>query len=258
MVIATNGQTGTVTEDQIDIAPDIESAPPRVQGIWDDREVFTLYRVSATFTDKIMGGIPQKPDAIEAWLRQRITKGDEEVKRMMKETLQGLEINTDGMTTIEQLKEAARIHATEQHANTFYRDEHGMYISGYQIKASIKENVNILYAGDRWGKTNKGPKGFVAERVFVDEDRIYLGRYKPDGMQLQVGHVNGPRGPRSILTYYDYVLQPEVTFTVFSLRDEVTQQQWKEIFLAAQRNGIGAVRSMGFGQFRVTGFEKLD
>ena len=42
-------------------------------------------------------------------------------------------------------------------------------------EAALKESVHILYAGDRWGKTKKGPKSFVAERVFLEGDRIYLG-----------------------------------------------------------------------------------
>lgn len=228
-----------------------------VKGIWDDSEIFTKYRVTLGFTGRVMGGVPQKPEAIEGWIRKRIQGGDQEVLQIMRETLEDLEVETDGTESIEQLYAAAKKYAAEQHGNTFRRDENGLFIAAYQLKAALKENTNILYAGDRWGKTKKGPKSFVSERVFVDEDRIYLNREEPDGMHLQVGHVTGPRGPRSTLTYYDYVQQPEVTFTVSSLRDEVEPQQWKEIFLAMQRNGIGALRSMGYGQFKVTGFEKI-
>lgn len=228
-----------------------------VNGIWDDAEIFTKYRVTLGFTGRVMGGVPQKPEAIEGWIRKRIQGGDQEVLQIMRETLEDLEVETDGTESIEQLYAAAKKYAAEQHGNTFRRDENGLFIAAYQLKAALKENTNILYAGDRWGKTKKGPKSFVSERVFVDEDRIYLNREEPDGMHLQVGHVTGPRGPRSTLTYYDYVQQPEVSFTVSSLRDEVTPQQWKEIFLAMQRNGIGALRSMGYGQFKVTGFDKI-
>lgn len=238
---------------------DVEPVLDEVQGIWDDDEaaLFTKYRVTLRFVGRLMGGVPQKPEAIEGWIRKRIQGGDAEVFQLMRETLDDLAVDTDGMETIDQLYAAAKRFAAEQHGNTFRRDANGIFLAAYQIKAAIKENVNILYAGDRWGKTKKGPKSFVAERVFVDEERIYLNRTEPDGMHLQVGHVVGPRGPRSTLTYYDYCEQPEVTFTVSSLRDEVTGQQWKEIFLAMQRNGIGALRSMGYGQFKVTDFTRL-
>jgi hypothetical protein len=234
----------------------IEPVLDEVHGIWDESDIFTKYRVSLTFTGRLMGGVPQKPEALEGWSRQRIHGGDEEVKNIMRQTLEDLEVDTTDGMTIEQMYEAARRFAAEQHGNTFRRDANGLFINDYQIKAALKENVNILYAGDRWGKTKKGPKSFVAERVFVDEPRVYLGRTEPDGIHLQVGHVVGPRGPRSTLTYYDFCERPTVEFTVSSLRDEVEPEQWKCIFLAMQRNGIGALRSLGYGQFRVTGFDR--
>ena len=236
---------------------DLEPVLDEVHGIWDDADVFTKYRVALTFMGKIMGGVPQKPEAIEGWIRQRVIGGDEEVRQLMRQTLEDLEIDTSEMVTIEDYQAAAKRFAAEQHGNTFRRDANGLFLADYQIKAGLKENCNILYAGDRWGKTKKGPRSFLAERVFVDEPRIYLGRTQSDGMHLQVGHVTGPKGPRSTLTYYDYCEQPSVTFTVSSLRDELEAKHWKEIFLAMQRNGIGALRSMGYGQFRVTGFDKM-
>jgi hypothetical protein len=234
----------------------IEPVLDEVHGIWDESDIFTKYRVSLTFTGRLMGGVPQKPEAIEGWIRQRIQGGDAEVFQLMRQTLEDEEIDTTGLTSIEQLHEAARRFAAEQHGNCFRRDANGLFISDYQVKAAIKENTNILYAGDRWGKTKKGPRSFVAERVFVDEPRVYLGRTEPDGIHLQVGHVVGPRGPRSTLTYYDYVEMASIEFTVSSLRDEVEAEHWKMIFLAAQRNGLGALRSLGYGQFKITGFDR--
>lgn len=239
--------------------PTIEQIPAEVAGIFDDaeRKLFTRYRVAATFTGRIMGGVPQKPEMIEAWLRQRITGGDEEVKRMVLVTLDELGVDVSEGMSMEDLYAAAKQVASEQHGNTFRRDENGLFLAAYQIKAALKENTNILFAGDRWGATKKGPKSFLSERVFVDEDRVYLGKKEPDGVHLQIGHVTGPRGPRSTLTYYDYCEQPSIAFTVSSLKDEVTMDQWQAIFISMQRNGLGALRSMGYGQFRVTQFEKL-
>ena len=119
-----------------------------------------------------------------------------------------------------------------------------------------KENTNTLYAGERWGKTKKGPKAYLSERVFVDEERIYLGREKADGVHLQIGHVTGPQGPRSTLTYYDYVQQPTISFTLSSVEDCITADQWKRILVLMQRNGVGALRSLGHGQFRITAFDR--
>lgn len=227
-----------------------------VTGIWDDNELFTKYRVDLTFTGRVMGGIPQKPEMIEGWLKQRVMGGDEELRVMMIRTLEDLDIQLPDNPSREQIAEAAKRVAAEQHGNTFRRDEHGLFLSDYQIKAALKENTNILFAGERWGTTKKGPKSYLSERVFVDEERIYLGRQEPDGTHLQIGHVTGPQGPRSTLTYYDFVEGASVTFTVSSMNDCIKPDQWKLIFLSMQRNGLGALRSMGYGQFKVTGFQK--
>lgn len=237
----------------------IEPAFTPVTGIWDAEEaqLFTRYQVSLTFTGRVLGGVPQKPEIVESWLRQRITGGDEEVRTVMLQTLDDLGMDVSEGMTMEQLHAVAKDVAAKQHGNTFRRDEQGLFLSAYQFKAALKENTNILFAGSRWGVTKKGPKSFLSERVFIDQDRVYLGREEPDGMQLQIGHVTGPQGPKSTLTYYDYCNQPSCVFSVSSMKDEVTLEQWRDIFLSMQRNGVGALRSQGYGQFRVTAFEKL-
>ena len=228
-----------------------------VTGIWDDDDLFTQYRVSLQFTNEVMGGVPQKPEIIESWLRQRILGGDEELRLALIKTLDDLDIDVPADATREDVIEAAQEMAATRNGNTFRRDENGLFLAAYQIKAALKESTNILFAGERWGVTKKGPKSYLAERVFVDEERVHLGRLEPDGTHMQVGHVTGPRGRRSTLTYYDYCVQPEITFTVSSLQDSITFDQWKDILRTCQREGIGALRSLGYGQFRITGFDKL-
>lgn len=242
----------------------LDAAPSEIAGVFDEFEadLYTRYRVTIRFADKVMGGVPQNPEVIEGWLRQRFVGGDEEVRLMMLRTLDELGVDVDTEMSMEQLKDAAKHLAAKQHGNTFRRDENGLYLANYQLKAALRENVNILFAGERWGATKKGPKSYVNERCFVDQGRLYLTRnglpiHEPDGMHLQIGHVTGPQGPRSTLTYYDYVVGAETTFDVLSLRDGVTQDQWRQIFLSMQRNAIGALRSQTYGTFKVTGWEYI-
>lgn len=246
----------------------LEPILAQITGIWDAEEakLFTRYRVSLTFTGRVMGGVPQKPEMIESWLRQRITGGDEEVRHMMVKTLEELGVEVAGGMSMEELKESAKQVAAQQYGNTFRHDEQGLFLAAYQPKAGMKENVSILYPysekANRMGPTHKAARAFWAERVFVDQERIYLCRdgqpiHEPDGIHLQIGHVKGASGPRSTLTYYDYVEQPSVTFTVSSLQDMIKNDMWRDTFLAMQRNGLGALRSMGYGQFKVTDFEQV-
>ena len=242
---------------------DVEPVLDEVHGIWDKEEksLFTQYRISAQFTGRVMGGVPQKAEAIEGWILRSLQGGDAELYQAMQETLDDIGVEADTDMSYEELKDAAKKVAAKQHGNTFRRDANGLFLADYQIKAMLKENVAILFPWNekknRMGATSKAAKAFWAERVFVDEARVYLGRDKPDGTYLQVGHVNGAQGARSTLTYYDYCEQPTITFTASSLQDMIKPEMWRDVFLAAQRNGLGALRSLGYGQFKVTTFDKL-
>lgn len=234
-----------------------------VTGIFDDTEVFTRYRATIKFTHIVVGGIPQNPELIESWLRQRILGGDQEMAIMLRRTLSDLEIEVPEAATVDEMVEAAKKMASERNANTFRRDERGLGIAAYQVKAMLKEATAILYpyqAEDgvgKWGVTRKAAKSFLAERVFVEDYLIPLGRMEPDGTMMQVGHVDTPRGKRSTLSYHDYCVQPEITFTLSSSENKITRDQWARILIQSQMGGLGAMRSMGHGQFKVTAFDQV-
>ena len=238
-----------------------EPEPEAVRGLWDDdTALFPRYRVELRFTGKVMGGVPQRPDIIEAWIRKGtgVTE-DEETRAMAIATLKDLGQEVPTNATFEELVEASKKMAAETHGNAFKRDRHGLYLEDRQVKACLKESCAIVYPWDG-GKNKfrgKTPRSALAEWVFVDEPRIYLGRQEPDGTHLQVGQVSGPQGKRSTLTYYDYCFQPAIAFTVLSFQNLITRAQWKAILQHAQRNGLGALRSQSFGQFRVTAFDRL-
>jgi len=226
-----------------------------------DAQLFTRFAVEVEFVDKVMGGVPQKPEIIESWLRTRITSGDTELRQQMLTTLAELGYEFEPDMDYEQIVSAVKVMAQERNGNTFYRDANGLYLGGYQVKAMLKESTAIMFPWDKgknkWGATGKTPKTFLAEHVFVDEHKVYLDRTEPDGTHTQIGHVNCPQGPRSTLTYVDYCDAPVIRFTLASLHDEVTVEQWGSILVCGQRQGLGALRSMSHGQFVVTGFERL-
>jgi len=120
-----------------------------------------------------------------------------------------------------------------------------------------KENISIVYGKARFGPTLKGGKGFLAERVFVEEDNVPLVRHEPDGVEMFIGHVSGAQGPRSTLTYYEYCQRPELTFTLASLQDCIKHDQWEAIFEQAEMNGLGSLRSQGHGRFTLLGVEQI-
>ena len=238
-------------------------------GIFDDEvQLWNYYRVTLQFRDKLMGGVPKDPNIIEGWLRAKAgITNTEEVRQATARTLIELGYDVKPGMTYEEMVEASKEVAGAKMTNGFKADPLlGLYIEGRQVKAAIKESVNIHYAGDRWGRTKKGPKSYTAERTFVLEDRIPLGMTEPSGVELFVGHVSGAGGERSTLTYFEYAQRPAITFHVMESKvvldkdqpGSLTREQWAIIFVSMQEQGIGALRSQGHGRFDVTAFDKID
>lgn len=241
-------------------------------GIFDSDfdDLFTTYEAEITFRDRLMGGIPKNPKIVQGWLRSKagITEA-RELYQVTKRTLaeaSGIEL-PDISDEAMQGKTADELYdlidaAAEEHAGItttvgFKFDQNGLYIEDRQVKALIREGINVLYAGERWGKTNKGPKGFTAERVFIKPPRIYLGTKAPTGVETVIGHVTDKQGPRSTLGMHEYVDNAVISFRVSALRDQISPQHWKEFWLWAQENGLGALRSQSYGRFALTRWEKM-
>lgn len=244
-------------------------------GIFDTQasSMFTTYAARIRFRDRLMGGIPKNPKIIEGWLRSKAgIEQEEEIRRALLRTL--LEVGADVTPdmTFEELEKASEGLAAQRQTNGFKIGDQGLYLESRTVKAMLKESVNILYpsATGKWGsvmKTNqkgetketggKMPKSFVAERVFVSPDRLWLGRMEPDGVEMFIGHVMGPKGPQSTLTYHEYVEGAVLDMNIMVLRDEVRAEHWPEIWVHAQENGLGALRSQGFGRFDIEQWERV-
>jgi hypothetical protein len=59
------------------------------------------------------------------------------------------------------------------------------------------------------------------------------------------------------LTYYDYCERASIAFTVSSVENRVTREQWERILVLGEKLGLGALRSLSHGQFCVTAFDQL-
>lgn len=240
---------------------------PSEQGVFDaEVSLFTVFRAELQFRGKIMGGVPKDPEIIEAWLRSKAGVTDEEeLLHMLRKTVRELGAELTPDATMEEIIEASQQIAGERQTNGFKRDDNGLFIEGRKPKAMLKECTNALYGKrERWGPTGKGPKSFLAEHVFIEPDRIYLGVDEPTGVDLIIGHVQG----RSTLTYVEYVLRPRIEFFVYldelavdvllDQKDEVGDRRLPKIFVHAQQNGLGALRSQSHGKFTLVAWEQVD
>lgn len=223
--------------------------------------------------DKLMGGIPKNPEVVEGWIRSKSGITDEqEIQSLVRRTMIDQGTWKPDMSD-EEIEQASKLVAGLKETTGFKRDtEGGLYIESRQIKAALKEAVSILYAGETWGATRrqnargedvtgyrgKGPKQYLAERVFVSPDHLLLGCIEPDGVELVIGHIIGPQGPRSTLGYHEYTTGSRLEFDVLVARDVVEEHRWPDIWELMQENGIGALRSQGYGRFDILEWDKID
>src|SRR5262245_29947626 len=175
-------------------------------GVFDDHPAvlnqWCLYDTKIQWVGKLMGGIPMDPKVIEGWLRSKAgIKDEEELRQALLRTAYETGLDVSEGTTYEQLVELTSKVANARQTQGFKRsaDDGQLYIESRQVKAMLREATNILFGGERWGRTQKGPKGYLAERVFVFPSVLKLDATEPRDVDSSIGHITGPQGPRSTL-----------------------------------------------------------
>lgn len=209
------------------------------------------YRFEGTLLVRtIAGGTPTDAQVAEGWLKTKLADKDDLIREAVAEVMAERGITAD---------EAVKYVDLLKHLNGFKRDkERGgeLYIEGRQLKAAIKEAACVARSvgklPDRWGLTRKGIESFVAEHVFVVEDRLHLGVTEPTGIMQRFVHTFRGTG----IQYEEYVEDAKVNFTVESDHD-FKAEAWAQLWLTGERQGIGASRSQGFGRYEVVRWESV-
>jgi hypothetical protein len=220
---------------------------------WESQAYPFVYRGELVVAT-IAGGTPSDSEVAEAWLRSKLTADkDELIREAVAKTMVERGITMD---------EAAEVVSSLRHLNGFKRDEDGLYIDGRQLKACLKEAVSIAANEGKittkgWGNPDnanykKGIKSWFPEHVFVIEDRLGLGVTEPTGIMQRFVHA--PHGTG--IQYEEFVENAHIEFTVES-DHEFPDEQWAAIWLTAERQGVGASRSQGFGRFTVTKWDRV-
>lgn len=235
----------------------------------------------------LVGGTPTDQNVAEGWIRTKMgLNADDLIRAQVERTM-----DERGVTPDQAIETVAR----NKHLNGFKRDPNTalslatqrraiadglvfesvrkrftptearatfgeLYIEGRHLKAMLKEATMIgvgseQLEGRSWGATKKALKGFLAEHVFVEEERVYLGRTEPDeiaqsfvstfrgtGIKLEE-HVEAVTVPFTIVCDYPF-LEKDVDF-------------FGKVLCIAEMNGLGSSRSQGFGRFVVTKFEDV-
>jgi hypothetical protein len=212
------------------------------------KDAFPFRFAGSLHVGTIAGGTPTEPKVAEAWLRSKLAASDDLIREAVAETMVERGVTAD---------EAVVLVNASKNLNGFKRDEHGLYIEGRQLKAALKEAASVALAAGKlsargWGKTNKGLLSFLAEHVFVVEDRLHLGVSEPTGVMQRFVHTWRGTG----IQYEEYVDDAKLNFTVMADHD-FSPAEWAAIWLCGEQQGIGASRSQGYGRYEVTAWERL-
>jgi hypothetical protein len=218
----------------------------------------------------LVGGTPTDKNVAEGWLRSKLTDKDSLIQELVAEVM--LERTAAGKPITRD--EAAQVVDIRKHLNGFKRQRcnsctadglcdgrHQLFIEGRHVKAAIKEAASIAMATERlkakgWGATRKSLLGFVAEHIFVQEDRLPLSTEdgepvtEPSGVNQQF--VSTFRG--SGIKYEEFVERAQVKFTVAS-DYAFDDDDWAQIWVTGEQNGLGASRSQGYGRYEVIEWE---
>jgi len=214
-----------------------------------ERKIHPYRYVGQLHVGCIAAGTPTNPKVIEGYLRAKMASKDEILAAQVLETM--MDLGVDEATAIEKVSKHKAL-------NRFKRDERGLYVEGRCLKAAIKEAAMVAVAAGNlpsrsWGATNKGCKAFVAEHIFVLEERLHLGVVEPSDVIQRFVHTYQGNG----IQYEEVVMDAKIDFTVGS-DYEFSEEQWAALWLTGQYQGLGASRSQGYGTYTVTRWDRVE
>jgi hypothetical protein len=229
--------------------------------IFGGKTAFTRYRAELQITDRLIGGIPKDPDTIKAWVRARITAGDDlALQQIVDDTVAAMTAEGGAAPPIDVLLDA--VAREMEGGNGFKRIEGQLVYEGRCMKAALKEAANVAYPGTKFpGKPEairKGLMRYLAEVVFVEDQHIPLGTDTPSGTEQRIKHVMTPQGPRSAINVVDYIDKPRITFVVSVLGDCVVPEVWQKTWETLEQIGIGADRARSDGKFTLEAWDRID
>jgi len=191
------------------------------------------YVCKIEFVDLFVGKVPSNPEALVHVVRKRVKEG-----------VLPAETNVEA----EALREAYEVLQRAEMVNTFYSDEKGLYIKGFDIIGMIKERMRQL------GITRK-KRGYVSavEGLRIEPWKIHLkrpdGSYvkKPDG-QIAKPIITDRPWLRGVITIADYVKPPVILeFTIIKEDQVIPEKEFENILKSCHR--LGGLRKE-YGEFK--------
>ena len=209
------------------------------------------YAVELRFLTPFASSTPKSPKDIEAMLIAR-APSDAELRKRKDAGEEITPLDELGEQVAEEVKASEEV---ERGYATFKRDDKGLYYEARCVKAHIKDCANQLQGF----LETKALKSKVANRVYVEPAKIYLGKSEPDGSEVRIVHAMTMKGPRSSLKTIDFVDSPVLKFTLKVLDDSIIDEEiLKAIFEYGGEHGMGQERSQDWGKYKLEKLEEAE
>ena len=219
--------------------------------------MYNVFELELQFRDRIFGGLPTSEDQLMSYIKQ-LTKPEEPTAEDVENLGKDLDLDNE----------------EDKAVLGFRRDEKGLYLGSYQLKAMLAQSASLLEITTK----KRGSKQTLREAMSAvgldDEgtatgDKIYFlpMRKEADGEQVHTGNVSGPQGNRSIVKVMEYVEKPRVKFQLRLLMnrmDEASSSKkfstidLKKSLAVGRESGLGSHRRFEAGKFDVLNFKQLD
>jgi polyhydroxyalkanoate synthesis regulator phasin len=275
-----------------------ESGPKDLTALVDEiyNAQYVQYAVEARILNKIVGGTSRRLETTFAMIDSRVKAGkitEEEAEDIKSEVVKRYDemrkkhsahdkVSNDAGSAEDPEALSSAASALESNWNSFWADEHGLYIETRTIKAAIRSSLsalNVFTENVRLRKRVGHNDGTYVEGIGPHIDRIYLERAgkpitEPDDYEDRVVLLKTKQGPMSALKRVDVVWGDNMGSPaakggsppyecVLRWRYKVlkscslTEEDILKGMALLQDRGLGAMTSQGFGRFKLSAFERL-
>ena len=213
--------------------------------------MYNLFEIELQFREKVYGGLPKDEEALKAYVKAAFQSED------TSPTADDLDLQEE----------------TDKRTVGFKKDDIGVYVGTYQLKAMLGEAASLLeFTVKKRGskqtfKEGLNIKGMNDDGDFTGEQCYFLPLKKEiDGTEMHTGNVSTPMGNRSIIKTLEFVEKPRLKFQISILENRMGEGNTKKLTVTdfklclahARELGLGSHRKYQAGKFDIKSFKQLD
>ena len=200
-------------------------------------EMFEKYKIGGDFIDRVIGGLPANPELVETFLT---------VKGVDAQTLNSAQKMMETAQSLSSFEGADR-----NSSNIFPKDEKGLFLNAYQIRANLKDAMTIQKSITSWRQKFQLGIRAMPNRIYLMRNGEHL--TKADGVMQSVVHTEYMGKPMASLNKSEYIDRPSFECEIWVGKERgkpvLNEDKMYELLQHAGVIGLGAKRTMGYGQW---------